>query len=268
MMIIRRYRTRSPFRRTFFSNDVSFDNTIDDVTETAAWPETKPQESTPAQENDNVTGNDVEQRLDELFTGSSDNESNESNDIQTYQEAVEELEISDDDQSQTSYMMSELENSMEDNQPQEYAENVAEPEQLDNLDVESDFSATINDEPQPGIDNGAPLSGIDSKDKPYSIPDHVLTPTLADIYFQQGQYQLSLQIYSRLIEKDPSNMNLQDRYDEIQTLLANQENQPGQFYNFGNDSESGQDQSRGRKKSSETDKPLSGVRIKKNKKKK
>jgi tetratricopeptide (TPR) repeat protein len=63
------------------------------------------------------------------------------------------------------------------------------------------------------------LQEIDERDKPYNIPDHVLTPTLADIYFQQGQYQLALQIYSRLLEKDPDNDRLQNRIIEIKTCI-------------------------------------------------
>ena len=38
----------------------------------------------------------------------------------------------------------------------------------------------------------------------YSIPDHVLTPTLADIYYQQGQPRLALEIYRRLLEAIPT----------------------------------------------------------------
>jgi hypothetical protein len=56
----------------------------------------------------------------------------------------------------------------------------------------------------------------DQRDKPYEIPDHVLTPTLADIYYQQGQYTLAHQIYSRLLEKEPENDKLRSRLDEIQ----------------------------------------------------
>ncbi len=49
-----------------------------------------------------------------------------------------------------------------------------------------------------------------------SIPDHVLTPTLADIYYQQGQPHLAIQIYKRLLEKDPDNERLQSRLEEIE----------------------------------------------------
>jgi tetratricopeptide (TPR) repeat protein len=53
-------------------------------------------------------------------------------------------------------------------------------------------------------------------DRPYSIPDHVLTPTLADIYFQQGQPQLAQQIYKRLLDADPDNERIARRLEEIE----------------------------------------------------
>jgi pilus assembly protein FimV len=49
-----------------------------------------------------------------------------------------------------------------------------------------------------------------------AIPDHVLTPTLADIYFQQGQPQLALQIYRRLLDADPDNERIAKRIREIE----------------------------------------------------
>jgi hypothetical protein len=63
-------------------------------------------------------------------------------------------------------------------------------------------------------------SVIDKNDKPLAIPDHVLTPTLADIYFQQGQPNLAVKIYRRLLEKDPGNGKLQQRIEEIETVIA------------------------------------------------
>jgi tetratricopeptide (TPR) repeat protein len=57
----------------------------------------------------------------------------------------------------------------------------------------------------------------------YSIPDHVLTPTLADIYYQQGQPQLALQIYRRLLSADPDNERMAKRIAEIERGLAAQE---------------------------------------------
>ena len=57
-------------------------------------------------------------------------------------------------------------------------------------------------------------------DRLYSIPDHVLTPTLADIYFQQGQPNLAVQIYSRLLERDPDNEKIARRLDEIKKCIS------------------------------------------------
>jgi len=240
-----------------YNSDALLETAIDNGPHEISWPQKNQPGSSHSQNNDNVTGNDVEQRLDELFSDGSEVKENKN-----YQEAAEELEISDDYQGQSGFMMTELENSMDDNEAQGFVDNREDVNLSDETGVQSAFSASIIDDQSQEFDSSAPLNGIDTRDKPYSIPDHVLTPTLADIYFQQGQYQLALQIYSRLIEKEPSNIHLQDRYDQIQAYLSAQENQPGQFFDFGNDP----DQSKGKRRSAETDKPLSGVRIKKNKK--
>jgi Predicted N-acetylglucosaminyl transferase len=60
----------------------------------------------------------------------------------------------------------------------------------------------------------------DDSDRMYSIPDHVLTPTLADIYFQQGQPNLAVQIYARLLERDPDNEKIARRLDEIKKCIS------------------------------------------------
>jgi tetratricopeptide (TPR) repeat protein len=242
-----------------FASEAAADNTTEDTPDIASWPQALQQESSPAQNTDDLTGSDVEKRLEEFFSDSNDTVSK---DNASYEESVEELEIADEYQDQGDFMLAELEDTMDSNEAQKSFDNKESTVPFDNSGVQSNFLENVNDGQNEGADNNAPLNGIDTRDKPYSIPDHVLTPTLADIYFQQGQYHLALQIYSRLIEKDPSNLNLQDRYDEIQTQLASQENQPGQFYDFGNE----QEQSKGKKKSDETEKPLSGVRIKKSKK--
>jgi tetratricopeptide (TPR) repeat protein len=103
----------------------------------------------------------------------------------------------------------------------------------------------------------------------YSIPDHVLTPTLADIYFQQGQPKLALQIYNRLLESDPDNERVVARIREIERFIAAQETEETAMVDSrkkkpapqrsGNVEEGLPRQ----KKSDGGTKPLAGVRIKK-----
>ena len=64
---------------------------------------------------------------------------------------------------------------------------------------------------------------LDKRDTPFDIPDHVLTPTLADIYYQQGQLQLALEIYSRLANRDPDNEKITTRIEEIRGEIADNE---------------------------------------------
>jgi tetratricopeptide (TPR) repeat protein len=78
------------------------------------------------------------------------------------------------------------------------------------------------------IDTGASFgeSEIDERDADAALelPDHVLTPTLADIYFQQGQPKLSLQIYERLSLRDPKDNRLQAKIQEIKDFLDSESN--------------------------------------------
>ena len=106
-------------------------------------------------------------------------------------------------------------------------------------------------------------------DRPYSIPDHVLTPTLADIYFQQGQPQLAMQIYKRLLEADPDNERIAQRLKEIEDHIEEISGQetiafdamphapsPRQIYYRRESVEA-------KKTESPDEKPLAGVKIKK-----
>jgi tetratricopeptide (TPR) repeat protein len=110
---------------------------------------------------------------------------------------------------------------------------------------------------------------LDQQDTPYNIPDHVLTPTLADIYFQQGQLQLALQIYTRLLEKDPDNDKIQGRILEIKTSM--EQNHEESLTNQNCQHEKVDKKARVRafpkENSPTTDpRPLAGVRISKKKK--
>jgi tetratricopeptide (TPR) repeat protein len=109
-------------------------------------------------------------------------------------------------------------------------------------------------------------------DAQYSIPDHVLTPTLADIYYQQGQPKLALQIYNRLLEADPDNERIVKRTREIEHFIAMQETEETAMVDSGRKKdrpplpetvEKPEPGAHGAGKSDSAGKPLSGVRIKK-----
>ena len=111
-------------------------------------------------------------------------------------------------------------------------------------------------------------------DKECSIPDHVLTPTLADIYFQQGQSRLAVQIYTRLLQRDPDNEKIARRLQDIQSIIAEglAPMPPEEGASSGATTlpkpkmpQAGRARS---SKAKTSGKPLAGVRIKKNMKKK
>jgi hypothetical protein len=71
------------------------------------------------------------------------------------------------------------------------------------------------------IDVGADVadSEVDERDTPFDLPDHVLTPTLADIYLQQGQPRLALHIYERLALRDPGDERFAEKIQNIHDIL-------------------------------------------------
>jgi tetratricopeptide (TPR) repeat protein len=123
-----------------------------------------------------------------------------------------------------------------------------------------------------GEDIPAPAGGgLDERDTPFDLPDHVLTSTLADIYYQQGQPQLALHIYERLYQRDPSDERLADKIEEIKLVLqTGGEGGGGEPQTKPVTQEKARAASSGRKKKGaggakeELDiRPLAGVRIKK-----
>jgi predicted Zn-dependent protease len=50
--------------------------------------------------------------------------------------------------------------------------------------------------------------------------DRLLTKTLAEIYLQQGHLQEAYSIFKALAEKNPSDMDLQNRVAELEQKLA------------------------------------------------
>lgn len=50
--------------------------------------------------------------------------------------------------------------------------------------------------------------------------DRIMTKTLAEIYLQQGHLQDAYEIYRALSEKDPSNIEIQKRLNELKKNLG------------------------------------------------
>lgn len=119
-----------------------------------------------------------------------------------------------------------------------------------------------------GVEDSEP-SSLDDRDRNFSVPDHVLTPTLADIYFQQGQLQLAYQIYSRLLKKDPDNEKLAGRIAVIEAVLEQEgvgDAVVAKPTTIGKSSPRAAKKTRPKTAQADTDsRPLAGVRIKKRK---
>ena len=115
---------------------------------------------------------------------------------------------------------------------------------------------------QPSAEAASPATTRSNKDdadeelqQHYAIPDHVLTPTLAEIYFQQGQSLVAMRIYARLLHQNPDNDKLKSRLEEIKQIIAS----------AAMESDGGNRQAQQHQKQLLTRgvKPLAGVRIKK-----
>jgi len=120
------------------------------------------------------------------------------------------------------------------------------------------FSEADENEAAPPLSSAvvAPVSQKPSSFHNFSIPDHVITPTLADIYAQQGQLELAIEIYSRLLAKNPDNDRIEDKKKELEKRLAEtRELEP----NSEDQEDKQSTKASSRKKKS---KPLSGVKIK------
>lgn len=80
-------------------------------------------------------------------------------------------------------------------------------------------------EPEPETADAAASTESDAEIQSQlaAIPDHVLTPTLADIYYHQGQPRLAVEIYRRLLTIDPENERIADRLAEIESELGGAE---------------------------------------------
>lgn len=103
-----------------------------------------------------------------------------------------------------------------------------------------------------------------------AIPDHVLTPTLADIYFQQGQPGVALEIYRRIQKADPDNERIARRMEEVRAAMAEDDGARAPEAATESSTPSRRPSSltekaggRRKRRSSRDDRPLKGVRIKK-----
>jgi len=91
----------------------------------------------------------------------------------------------------------------------------------ENISTEESPAITIeNSEWQEDTFDREPESEALQVNDSVSLPDHVLTPTFADIYLQQDQPRIAKQIYERLLEKEPDNDLYLERIEEIDTYIA------------------------------------------------
>ncbi len=205
--------------------------------------EASEEKSAPSSE-DKVEGVDIEDRLEELFSDEkTSSESTAPSEIMSVESSTEmqplEENISGDDVQERIRELFTSEDSVE-------------PTISDIADTAEDDAPTTSDE-------------IDLRDKPLSLPDHVLTPTLADIYYQQGQPHLALQIYERLQDRDPDDSSIQVKIREIQRFieLSAEENPQENSESVSEETSTKTKSASRRKKGNSENKPLAGVRIKK-----
>lgn len=74
-------------------------------------------------------------------------------------------------------------------------------------DSDDEISAGLINNPDAPLDRGA-----------YDLDESLNTPTLAEIYFDQGKYGKAFEIYKDLAQKEPENEEIAKRKDEIEKL--------------------------------------------------
>ncbi|MBN1982919.1 MAG: hypothetical protein JW795_15415 [Chitinivibrionales bacterium] len=72
-------------------------------------------------------------------------------------------------------------------------------------------------EAQPAVE-----PSVDFQAAAAAIPEHVMTPTLARIYYQQGQAQIALYIYRKLLQRAPSDARIITSITEVEQFLKEQ----------------------------------------------
>ncbi|MFW5813190.1 MAG: tetratricopeptide repeat protein, partial [Fibrobacterota bacterium] len=199
---------------------------------------------------DKVTGEDIEDKLDQLFPSSEQKMKSGS--------VSEDLEEMPELASEEPIVKTEEENVTGDDVQDRIRELFTSEESSDNKRVVNRQNLSEYDTSEE----------IDERDEPFSLPDHVLTPTLADIYFQQGQPKLALQIYERLAQRDPDDSSIVAKIEEIRDSLERSDAEPTEpvVKDTPKTPSTPKKKSSSGKRKRKTDKdsrPLAGVRIKK-----
>ena len=80
------------------------------------------------------------------------------------------------------------------------------------------MSGDSDDEVSAGLtkDPTAPLDKL-----PTDLDESLNTPTLAEIYFEQGLYGKAMDIYQDLARKEPENETIRKRLEEIEMAYRN-----------------------------------------------
>ncbi|MFP4418484.1 MAG: tetratricopeptide repeat protein [Chitinispirillaceae bacterium] len=174
-------------------------------------PEAEDMESEPVSEFYSVGGGDAldlseedQELLAEIKDDSSANSSNDSADSVEFDSKdidLEDLDMQDVDEKEW----------VEDTEPKPH-EGIEQPD----FDPEAVPSGAVSAKNEESGDSADDIQEL-------AIPDHVLTPTLADIYFQQGQPHLAVHIYERLLEKDPDNERIEERIGQIRKAIKEEE---------------------------------------------
>ena len=136
------------------------------------------------------------------------------------------------------------------------------PEKKDTIVLPGPHYASMEIETVP---DASSFAEVEEQKQCYSIPDHVLTPTLADIYLEQGQSRLAARIYARLLQRDPGNQALAARLATIEKAILSDAQNVSHGHAAAQDQKgSGAQKAQSRSaRSFNAAKPLSGIRIKK-----
>ena len=89
----------------------------------------------------------------------------------------------------------------------------------DSVETETSLDDTTPESTSKRVEASQPPPLEEPPEEPIRDVPKIVTPTLAEIYFNQGQVQEAVSTYEKLLEQEPQNLRAQKRLEELKALL-------------------------------------------------
>ncbi|MEZ4764925.1 MAG: tetratricopeptide repeat protein [Calditrichia bacterium] len=89
-------------------------------------------------------------------------------------------------------------------------------------ETEDDFSFNLLDEEESQPEPQHPMDHSHSGEKAKFVRPPILSPTLGEIYISQGRFEEALDVFQKLVAKDPDNKRFQKKIRDVQLMIDKQ----------------------------------------------